>query len=104
MIHRIKVGGDKINRARQPEAAISCSKKETFGPSTVASGHRQHFRRSVHTKDRHIPTLVQIAGEESGAATDVGGGAKSYIVPLDEPFEGRARSNEVRHAEGGVIR
>src|SRR5215510_4792735 len=104
MIHRIKVGGDKINRARQPEAAISCSKEETFGPSTVASGHRQHFRRPVHGKNWHAPTLVQIAGKEPRTAADIRSGVKYDIVPLDEPFESRARCNKVRYAEGGVIR
>jgi hypothetical protein len=49
------------------------------------------------------PTLAQVASKESCAAADVSSGAKSYIVPPDESFEGCACSNEVRYTKGDVI-
>ena len=103
MVHRIEVGGDQIDRARQAQAADVLLQEANIGVRAIACGHRQHLRRSVHTKDRDTPALAQVAGKESGATADIGSRMKLYIVPPDEPFEGRACSNEVRYTKGDVI-
>jgi len=70
----------------------------------MAFGHRQHLRRPVHTKDRHTPTLAQVASKESCAAADVSSGAKLYAVSSYKCFESSASANEVGNAKRPIVR
>ena len=103
VIERIEVGGVHVDWIRQAQAADVLQQEADIQASAIAFGHRQHLRGAINTKDRHTPTLAQVASKEPGAAADVRDGAKSYIVPLDECFEGSTCSNEVRYAKGDVI-
>src|SRR6266705_5888169 len=103
MVHGVEVGGNQVDWKRQTQAANVLQQEAYIRVGAIALGHRQHLRRAINTKDRNTPALAQIAGKEPGATADIRRGAKSYIVPPDESFEGCACSNEVWYTKGAII-
>jgi hypothetical protein len=104
MVHGIEVGGDQIDRTRQAQASDILLQEANVQVRTVSDRYPKHLRRAINAKDRDTPTLAQVASKESGAAADVGRGAKSYIVPPDQCLEGSSSPNEIPNPKGDIIR
>src|SRR5262249_1568494 len=104
MVQRVEVCRDKVHLPWQSEPANVLVKQGHVGVAAVGSRHSQHRRRQVHPEYRYAPERVEIASEQPGSASQVGGRRKADPVPRDEMFEDLPNAIEEVAADYIVVR